>query len=592
MPLKLEHRVRLADARAHLVEIETTVHDEAKLPSPLTLFMPVWTPGSYLVREYARHVEGLTAERDGAALPIRKVRKNAWQCDPGGAHAVTVRYRLYCNELTVRTNHVDDTHAYLNGAATFLAVCGAEQAPSRVLLAVPEGWRVATALPPAAGDVPLGHVGFDAPDLDTLVDCPIEVGTHREVELDVLGVAHRYAVHPAGEMEDANLRRLVADTRTLLETEAKLFGGFPYERYLIQLHLSPRGRGGLEHKTSCTLLASPQSFQSREGYLDLLSLVAHEVFHAWNVKRLRPEGLTPYRYEGENYTRLLWWFEGGTSYYDWRVLRLSGLASVPEYLGHLADEIAYLDATPGRLAHSLEEASFDAWIKLYRPDENSANSTVSYYRKGEVVCALLDMELRARTGGRVGVDHVLRYLWEHHGAREVPVPEDGMLALFERVAEVSLGDVFEPWVRGTAELPYESTLAKLGMTLERGPRVDAPKGSLGLRLRGDGGRVMVASVLRGAAGQRGGIDPGDELVSVGGRRLESTSLDAVLGGRDAGEVVEVVVARDGRTRTLAVALDEARRDRVRISVDAQATPAQRALFAGWLGEAHPAWGNP
>ncbi len=350
--------------------------------------MPVWTPGSYLIREYSRHLAAFTVEAPGRAA---KVRKNAWQIETGGAARVVIRYRVYAGELTVRTNHVDESHAFLVGAALFLGVEGHEELGARVEVVAPRGWRAATSLPSApphgVGDEVLR---FEAPTFDALVDSPIELGTHREERFEAVGVPHRYSLWPAKLVSDADARRLVDDTRTILETEAKLFGGtLPYDTYELLLHLSPRGRGGLEHNASAALIAAPGSFATRDGYLDLLSLVAHEAFHVWNIKRIRPAELTPYRYGQECYTRLLWWFEGGTSYYDWRVLALSRLCTVDEYLDHLASEIAYLDQTPGRLVHALEDASYDAWIKLYRPDENSQNSSVSYYRKGEVVCALL-----------------------------------------------------------------------------------------------------------------------------------------------------------------------------------------------------------
>jgi predicted metalloprotease with PDZ domain len=396
-------------------------------------------------------------------------------------------------------------------------------------------------------------------------------------------------VEPKEAISDGDAARLIADTIAMLETEARLFGELPYDRYLIQLHLSHRGRGGLEHMSSTTLLASPTAFHTRDAYLDLLSLVAHEVFHAWSVKRIRPSGLWPYAYERENYTRLLWWFEGGTSYYDWRILRLSGRATLTEYLAHLADEIAYLDHTPGRLVHSLEEASFDAWIKLYRPDENSPNSSVSYYRKGEVVCALLDIEIRHRSGGRASLDEVMRHLWTAYGKPGRPVPEEGMQALFEEVTGVSLGDLFGGWIRGTEDLPYERVLALAGLRLDRTSRADAPPVSLGARLRSEGGRIFVANVQRDAAAQRAGIDPGDELIAIDGRRVESTSLDGLFAGRSPGDSADVVVARDGRLLTRSVALDPPRRDKVKIVPLADATPEQRALCTHWLRETPPAW---
>ncbi len=575
--LSIVHRLAIPAPQTHVVEVETVL--AGGLPDELVLFMPVWAPGSYLVREYARPVEGVAVE---APARVPQIRKNAWRIEARGAARVVVRYRVYANELTVRTSPVDETQAFLVGAGIFLGVEGHLDAGARVELDAPAAWRVATSLKFVDG-------AFHATDFDTLVDSPIELGTHREERFDVLGVPHRYSIWPADGVPERKVAQLVTDTTAILAREAALFGGaFPYDAYELLLHLSPRARGGLEHRASAALIAAPAAFTSRAGYLDVLSLVAHEVFHAWNVKRIRPAGLTPYRYEEECYTRLLWWFEGATSYYDWRVLALAGVCTVEEYLDHLAGELAYLDATPGRLVQALEETSFDAWIKLYRPDENSTNSTVSYYRKGEVVCALLDLEMRARTGGRKTLDHVVAHLWTEYGVRARPVPEDGMQAIFEHVAGVPMGDLFDAWIRSAAEVDPAAALARVGLVVERSSRAEAPGCSLGVRVRMDGSRAFVASVTRGSAAARGGIDAGDELLGVGGARVEG-GVDATLRGRVQGDVVEVLVSRDGRILTRRVTLDAARLDVVKLVASRDAPPAARTALQAWLGAPHPAW---
>lgn len=572
--MRIRHRLSTHDAHAHLVEVETMVTGD-DLPSPLELAFAVWTPGSYLVREYARNVEGMTSD-----LPIRKVRKNAWQVDHGGAREVTVRYRVYCNDLSVRTNHVDATHVYVNGAATFVFVPGRLDVPIDVDVVAPAGWRVTTSLP-------RGTTMHHAPNVDVLMDSPIEVGTHREESFVAVGKGHTLAIWPHDAVRESDTSRLLEAMKTIIETEARLFGGsLPHDGYTFIFHVTPRGRGGLEHMAASTLLAAPSVFDAREGWLDLLSLIAHEYFHLWNVKRIRPAGLAPYRYEVENYTRLLWWFEGATSYYDWRVLRLSKLCTVEEYLDHLATEIVYLDQTPGRLVHALEDASFDAWIKLYRPDENSPNSTVSYYRKGEIVCALLDLEIRTRTHGRSNLDKVLFHLWEHYGQRGEPVPEDGMQRIFETVCETNLDDLWSDWIRSSRDVDPGPVLSRAGLQLEKTPKLDAP--SLAVRTRESGGRVFVTHALRGGAAQRAGIDVGDELLAIGDRRVDG-STDSALGKHKAGDNTAVIVARDGRVRTLEVTLDPPRADRVRIIARKDATSEQKALCELWLGDLHPTW---
>ncbi|HXX69763.1 MAG TPA: PDZ domain-containing protein [Polyangiaceae bacterium] len=576
--LIIHHRVSIPAPATHLVHVESTISkDGESLPESLVLFMPVWTPGSYLVREYARHIEGFQVAPPSRAA---KIRKNAWRIDTQRGASIIVRYRLYAAELTVRTSHIDETHAFLVGAAVFLGVEGHGDVGATIELETAASWRIATPLSRVSRGSGRLH-RLEAPDFETLVDSPIELGTHLERTFDVLGIPHRYAICPLIADEDA--KRLVDDTKTIVEVEASLFGGsLPYESYDLLLHLSPRGRGGLEHSCSAALIAPQSSFATREGYLDLLSLIAHEVFHAWNIKRIRPAGLTPYRYDEECYTRLLWWFEGATSYYDWRVLALSRLCSIDEYLEHFAGELAYLDQTQGRLVQSLEDASFDAWIKLYRPDENSSNSGVSYYRKGEIVCALLDIELRARTGGATTLDTTLKHLWDEYGRRARPIPEEGMQAIFEDAAGTELGDLFDAWIRTPTEIDYGRTLARVGLAVERSVRTDAPRSSLGVRVRADGGRSIVAAVTRDTAAWRAGIDVGDEIVAVGATRVEAANLDPALRDRAPGESVDVLVSRDGRLTTKSVTLDAARLDRVRIVPMRDATPPARGAFEAWM----------
>jgi predicted metalloprotease with PDZ domain len=316
----------------------------------------------------------------------------------------------------------------------------------------------------------------------------------------------------------------------------------------------------------------------------VLSLIAHEFFHLWNVKRIRPAGLVPYRYEEENYTRLLWWFEGSTSYYDWRTLRLAKLCTAAEYLNHLAEEIARLEDTPGAGIHPLEEASFDAWIKAYRPDENSLNSTISYYLKGEIVCALLDLELRRRTAGAAKLDDLVRHLYWEYGAKDVPVPEDGLPAILERLSGVSLDDCFDRWVRGTQPLDVNAVLVHAGLKFERSARREGPPASIGARLKLEGGRAIVDGVPRGSAAHRAGLDPRDEIIAIAGRRLPDGKPELALAGLAPGQKVPVVVARDGWIRTVELVLDAPTLPEGKIVALPDPPPAARELYQAWLGE--------
>ncbi len=561
----------------HLLHVTARFRGDP-LPEPLVVAMPVWTPGSYLVREFARHVESLSARTPEGTAGVRKLRKNAWAIAHGGATEVTVEYDVYAHDLTVRTNHVDDTHVYFNGAATFLRPVsesdGWDGLPCALEVRSPvAGWTVATQLERVA------EGSYRAVDFDDLVDSPVSVGPHEVLGFRAAEREHQIAVW--GRAPRMDPARLTRDLGRVVDTEVQLFGSAPYDRYTFLLMLSPGGRGGLEHTRSCALLASPDAFETEEGYHDVLALIAHEFFHLWHVKRTRPAGVSPYDYDRENHTRLLWLFEGGTSYYDWLVLRRAELVTVHAYLKHLAAELTRLEDTPGRAMCSLEDASFDAWTRLYRPDENTVNSSVSYYLKGELACALLDLEIRARSGGRRSMDDVMRHLWEHHGRVDRPVPESGVEALFAAATELDLSDVLDACVRTTEPLPFEAALAHAGLGVRRRPGRGA---SLGVRMRAEPGRAIVASVLRGGAGDRAGLAPGDEILGVDRRRVDDATLRERLKRSRGGEAVTLLVARREALGDYPVTLDDAPPEGMEIAPLADASPAARALALAWLGE--------
>lgn len=584
---RLRYEIRVDDPREHVLGVTLAIETDDALPDPLELFLPVWTPGSYLVREYARHVSHVELDGQPPGARIRKVRKNAWRVPTGGARAVRVRYRVYANDLTVRTNHVDEGHAYWNGAATYLVPSGAADVVARVVPRMHDGWSVGTGMR-EADDEP---GAWEARGLDELFDAPFECGPMTRRGFRMHDRAHDVWVWDNAHARTVDWDRVVVDTSIIVKTEAHLLAGdgdpsraLPYDRYTILFHVSPRGRGGLEHATSCSLVVPPSTFTTRAGYLDVLSLTAHEILHLWNVKRIRPGGLAPYRYEEENYTRLLWWFEGGTSYFDWRILRLAGLCTPREWADHLGAELARVADTPGSRMHALSDASFDAWIKAYRPDENQVNTTISYYTKGEIVCMLLDLSIRARSEQRRSLDDVLRYLWTHHGDPSRAVPEDGMAEVIRAATGVDVADLLARWVDSAAPLDEAPVLATAGLVFQRGKPRGGATCSLGIRHRGRKGAVVVDAVLRGGAAMRGGIDAGDEIVAIDDRRVEEGGLDAVLAKLPAGKEVSVIVSRDGLLVTKDVTLDPPAPGEGRLAVREGATASELALLDAWMGK--------
>jgi predicted metalloprotease with PDZ domain len=549
--------------------------------------MPTWTPGSYLQREFARHVRDFAAHGAGsAALRWEKVDKATWRVTTEGARTVRVTYRVYANELTVRTSHLDASHAYFNGASVFMYVKGATDVPLRLRIRAPEGWRVTTPLALRPDDDGF----YSAPNYDVLVDSPTEIGTHRLIEFTALGKPHRIAIWGEGNYDAAQLQ---ADFTKIIEQGAAVFGGVPYEHYTFIIHLQPGLRGGLEHLNSTTCQAAPNTFKPRRSYLRFLDLIAHEFFHLWNVKRIRPETLGPFDYQRENYTRALWFAEGFTDYYAQQLLRRAGLISPAEYVEGLASGILTYETTPGSRAQSPAEASFDAWIKYYRPDENTVNTTYSYYDSGALLGWMLDLEIRARTNGAKTLDDVMRYLNEHYALKGVGFPEAELKGVFEKAAGGDLTEFFSRYVYGTEEFPFDKYLALAG--LRRTPvylpshydepgRPAGPRGSLGLRTKASGDRVIVSNVIDGTPADAGGVNANDEIVAINGEKVDAANVVERLSRLEPGQAVTLVVFRRDKLVTFNLTAAKQPPDRYAITAVKEATAEQQALRQAWLHE--------
>ncbi len=574
-----EYVVDLLEARRHQLRITARFRSAG---AQLVVQLPVWTPGSYLVREYARHLQDLVAETDdGKPLAIEKTSKASWRVETGGAKTVVLKYSVYANDLTVRSAHADATHAYWNGACAFLYVEAQKTAPSLVAVNAPEGWHVTTPLPQESGAL---HK-FIARDYDELVDSPFEVGTHELIEFRAVGKPHRIAIW--GDCSRPR-HELAADFSKIVDASAAIFeGSVPYDDYTFLMLLAPNAYGGLEHKSSTTLISSPFTFAPRKKYEDFLELVSHEFFHLWNVKRIRPQTLGPFDYQQENYTRALWMMEGITSYYDRLLLVRAGLLPPRRFLGKFADDWAKLMATPGRKHHSLEEASFDSWIKHYRPDENTVNTSISYYLKGGLVATLFDLEIRRRSEGAKTLDDVMRTLWREFGMHDKGFPEHEAQAIFERATGLSLGDLFATWVRGKDEVDPSAALAAVGLELVSGHDDDEVQQAwLGITWSDSGLRVR--EVLEGSPAERAGICPGDDVVALAGYRIgsESTLRDR-LAQRRPNDVVELTLFRREKLQTVPVMLGERPVLKYEVRQRESATDKQKAALVAWMGSALP-----
>jgi predicted metalloprotease with PDZ domain len=579
--VELFYEVAMPQPESHLFEVTLRVKGW-QLPV-LDLKMPVWTPGSYLVREYSRHLQDFSV---AAGLAWHKVSKNHWQVETSIAHftgsdihheqvdEITICYRVYANDLTVRTNHLDGTHGYFNGAALFFFVPGWERSPIQVKINPPHAdWRTAVMLPEVAPNT------FVVADFDQLVDSPFEVGIHQRYEFEVLGKLHEYVFWGTGNYDAA---KLITDTKKIIETEAEMLGGLPYERYLFLVHLSGNGFGGLEHKDSCTLNYHRLGFRDPEKYRRFMQLVAHEFFHLWNVKRIRPKALEVFDYEQENYTPSLWFSEGTTSFYDLTFPFRSGLYDAKTYLQQLGKEITRYLTTPGRKVQPLAESSFDAWIKLYRRDSNSDNSQISYYLKGEMVSLLLDLLIRAKHQNKRSLDQVVQHLWQEFGQSEVGFTPNQLKETIEAVAEQDLSDFFHRYLETTEALPFETYLQPFGLQLKPEDISNAPP-YLGMTVKRTNGRDMVTFVEMDSPARQAGIDPEDELLAIDGLRVKADQLVSRLKDYGVGDRLQVTIFHQDELKTVTVTLESPRPSQYEIIPVEHPSAEQRFLLQGWLG---------
>jgi predicted metalloprotease with PDZ domain len=568
-------RYRLSFPAPHTHYVEVTADIPTGGRDEVELMMAVWTPGSYLVREFSRHVEQVTAfDAGGRPLRVDKTRKNRWAVASGGAPRVIVGYRVYGRELSVRTNWIEADFALLNGAPTFMTPADLAPRPHEITIDLPPGWtRSMTALPCAGDD----H-RYVAADYDRLVDSPILLGNPAVHEFTVDGKSH--ALVDEGEAGTFDGARAARDLEQIVTAHRQLWGALPYDRYLFLNVISEAG-GGLEHADSTVLMTTRWATRTRKAYLAWLGLASHEFFHVWNVKRLRPIELGPFAYEQEVHSRSLWVAEGFTDYYADLVVHRAGLTTRDEYLEALSSKIEGLQTTPGRLVQSVTQASFDAWIKHYRPDENSPNTAISYYTKGAVIAFLLDAKIRSLTEGRRSLDDVLRRAFERYsGARGFS--GDEIRTLIEEVAGDRLGEFWTRALDGTHELDYRPALDTLGLRFAAAPPGGRVRPWLGATTKNDLGRLVVAQVRRDGPAHGAGLNVDDELLAIDGIRVRADRLDERLDQYQPGDRVVLLVARRERLIELALTLAAEPPKQWRLEVAPALSAAQGDQLTRWL----------
>jgi predicted metalloprotease with PDZ domain len=542
----------------------------AKMPDKSEITMPVWTPGSYLVREYARHVQDFAAkDTSGNDLNWSKINKNNWQIETKGLSEFVVTYNVYANELTVRTNELNSDHAFFTPAALLMYPKGFLNIPSTVTVKPYKDWKVATGLPKTGENI------FQAENFDVLYDSPFEVGNFKEFSFEVQGKPHRFVVEGEGNYD---LNKIAKDTAKIVEEAYKIFGELPYKDYTFILNT--RGGGGLEHLNSTALQFNKFGFTGSR-YTDFLTLVAHEYFHCFNVKRIRPDALGPFNYENENYTKLLWVAEGGTAYYESVLVQRAGIISDKDFLSGKSEQIKALQDRPGRFQTSLEEASWDAWIKYYRPDENAINNQISYYDKGEIVNFLLDVEIRTASKGAKSLDDVMRYLYnEHYKKGRNYTPEDYQ-KISEMMAGRSLDDFFKRYVRGREEIDYSLILNGIGLQLSLNKGRE--QAYLGATLREAGERLTVGAVPVGTPAYEQGLNANDQIVAIDGQRASLRFLNDYLAGKKVGDKINLTLFRFDELREMEIILGGQGNVNYRIIPAPNAGDEQKMLYRSYFG---------
>ncbi len=596
--MSIHYAIRPADPAAHLFHVICRV--EHPDPQGQLFMLPAWIPGSYMIREFARNIVRISALAGSRKVPMEKLDKHTWRAAPVKG-VLEVACEVYAWDLSVRAAHLDETHGFFNGSSVFLLPIGLEHAPCTVDILPPAGeryagWKVATGLAPARATRRHGFGTYQASGYDELIDCPVELGEFDLGRFDVLGVPHEVAI--TGRVPRLDMKRLASDLARICEVQIRLFEPrtrkAPFSRYTFMTLAVGDGYGGLEHRNSTALICKRDDLpfvglkDATEGYRNFLGLASHEYFHSWNVKRIRPAAFVPYDLTQENYTRLLWAFEGFTSYYDDLMLVRAGLLTTEQYLETVAKTMTTVLQRTGRLKQSVADSSFDAWIKYYRQDENAPNSVVSYYQKGSLVALALDLSIRAASSGKRSLDDVMRLLWQRckkGGADYAGVDEDEVVAAAEEATGLSLAPLFEEWTEGTRDPDFARLLKPFGIDFTQRPAVDSPSFALlGVRTAAAGTDCRIAHVFDGTPAQAAGLSGNDVLAAIDGLRVNPSNLDKLLTRYTPGDTIVVHAFRSDELMLFSVKLAGSAPPRFTLALDVKAPSSAARLRARWLGQ--------
>ncbi|MEJ6736990.1 MAG: hypothetical protein QNK84_08125 [Flavobacteriales bacterium] len=530
----ISYEVSMPEPHTHYFNVKMDVVDYQK--EYFDVQMPVWSPGSYLVREFAKGVEGLVATANNKTLKAEKINKNTWRIYPKESKNVVINYKVYAFELSVRTSFVDASHAYFNGTSMFMFIDELRNTPHNLTIIPFKDWKkVSTSLPKTSKE----GFQYQAPDYDILVDSPVEIGNQETFYFTSAGVIHHVAMYGKGNYD---IEKLKVDMAKITQACTDVFGENPNKEYTFIIHNLTHGSGGLEHLSSTTLEVNRWTYEGSD-YKGFLSLVAHEYFHLWNVKRVRPIELGPFDYNNENYTSLLWVMEGFTSYYDELLLYRAGIYDEETIIRKFRGSINNIENQPGNKVQPVAHSSFDAWIKAYRPNENSYNTTISYYSKGSVVANMLDLMIINNTKGEKNLDNVMQYLYnEFYKKQDRGFTPAEMKTTLEKVSGLKMDDFFAKYINGTETFDYNTLFGYAGLTVETVVNKDP---SLGISEANN----KIRRVYRGSSAYTGGLNVNDELLAIDGFRIDGNIKD-FIDAKDVGDEISLLISRDNIIQTI------------------------------------------
>jgi predicted metalloprotease with PDZ domain len=571
----ISYQLRMPKPQNHYFEVEMTLADFKE--KQLDIKMPVWAPGSYLVREFSKNVNLVKAfDEKGKEIQVQKKKKNTWAISTDGNKKIKVKYEVYSFELSVRTPFLDLTHGFVSGSGVFMYVEGYKDKKGTLEVVPHASFKtITTALPKAGMSVQKdGSQTFEFSNYDQLLDCPIEIGNQTVFDFMASGTKHTVAMYGEAYYD---IEALKMDMAKVVDAETAIFGSNPNKDYVFIVHNVVDGQGGLEHTNSCVLSVNRWTYGGSE-YRNFLNLVAHEYFHLWNVKRIRPIELGPFDYEQENYTTLLWVMEGFTSYYDELILRRAGYYTKEEMLGKIQSSVNYVEGSVGSRVQPVAHASFDAWIKAYRPTENSANTTMTYYSRGTILGSVFDVAIISNSKGKQGLDHFMKHLYQKfYVEMNRGFTEAEFKAELEKFVGKNLDDFFKKYIHGTEIIPYAEIFDNVGVSVKD---VTSFKPSFGATVREENGKVIVKGIRANSCAEDAGISVGDEIVGCNGFRVNQSMLEGMMNGLNTSETAELLVAREEKLFSLKVKMTNYRKPQFQFQQEVGGK--NENLFNYWL----------